>query len=1540
MIELHNKFKLNLETNITSVSSFINIFPDVKPEEYQDVYNFIISTSETSNTPIAQFLVDKYGSKENYMKAIHKYSSKDMSIRYGPSTKTYSFDALLTKHPKVRNSLDMKTKLSKVSNLSLGLYTQRNGYKKLEGIEKCYNSAVAVYYRAEGCNNITQCALVFVGGISEIKQNKDSMTLACNHVSNIYNDIELPTNDIPYQEVLPDKYKQKPYPMVYGEVDGAHASLSKIDLDSQQEYKHIVFDNPNANCEGFIDTDMPQAQPSNTIDVCYDTDKSQMYVADGQNLCTILRRNHFWFWGDPNAYDYTDIQNGYSWRYHFTDQYTYGTPNGIRAYSFVGENPRRVNPIKNNAVVVQFKDTFDGITMNNHEEGDNVPNGFDISYANSGQQDDDLLGNVTNITGDEDSGVYWVNNCDLQNANEFFNKGDYRNRNAFLKFRFWTTFTDMSPTQNYPNGNDAIETFRGMRCQFLSKASSINSYRHFFALHFKSRLKVSQYKATIRTNGVAESELDLLSAWTPPDGNNASMFSYPFGAATTGMYWLAGTFQMPQTADFDGTIPQFYPALEQFGVPIVCATRHFPVRYRGYVDNYGDASVNEGLGTSQNMGGLLNSPVTESGQVLFDTWNINSDDINRNNNNYEFNSDNFYLQNRKPYESNARHIYDWWTAHSWKNTVYPYMPWWSPVYNKRSKDLAEHDLRSGDAGVGSIINDGLSYKPRTYSYADSTDTTLMMLPPQLFNLGWSSNINNNPTNELVYHAYNELEIYDVYADRIYMKEDFLESDFFAKVRGRRGYTEINGPLSNTAVHKPNEIIYHILSDELKFGKKIIIDDDAFQNASQQNIKINTAFSINQKTPTKKILENITKESKIYLKNNTGGTITIDSMKEHYSDEDVDLTILSDDVVKYKFSNTKLSDIKNQVKINFNKKYAGNIFENTSGFYTDPDTGEDLYSIFIDGILQRSTFFNGYQGEIFNYDEFSYQMYNNLNTSALSELNDENKIYSLDYYNLKNTETKLEVECETIRDFISASELQKYLILWNCNQHLMVDLDLPLRYAGLEVGDIVNFDKLIKNQTAFNFDYTKRYVKNGQVIYPYFIVTKTDKSVNNIKVTLTQLHRLDWGLDGHSMNIDSDNTYNSNKEPALYGQDDPLTNVEFTPSALYFGEYEGEIHTIYFYNAFAEISNIDISSIDFIEEHQLVSDPTTGFHSISYRSNTTNTDEETKTGNIIVNFEGSTQDFVFNVSQEPDSHLFANNVTFYFVNNQELIDNTINELYSLGETSIVQNNNDLIQRVDIKNNVGGDDSLFDILTIQCADNQFFDLRNAWSGLGSGDNEDAFTDNLRMADGGSYLNGGSNLGNGFPPDWCFIHYITEPETISYPDGDITYQYIEVVVFNRDIYDEVGEQGTVLVNSGNYETEYYNLGEYESDDYAGVRSAHLFFEASLNPDTPNQGPTNGIALDIVQEGMPFVPPIIEGGQGDGDVNGDGVCNILDVVGMINAILVNMTDDAFFHADINDDGIVNIQDVIILISHILEAPLGQGSLIPDNYYVTEEEV
>jgi len=76
-------------------------------------------------------------------------------------------------------------------------------------------------------------------------------------------------------------------------------------------------------------------------------------------------------------------------------------------------------------------------------------------------------------------------------------------------------------------------------------------------------------------------------------------------------------------------------------------------------------------------------------------------------------------------------------------------------------------------------------------------------------------------------------------------------------------------------------------------------------------------------------------------------------------------------------------------------------------------------------------------------------------------------------------------------------------------------------------------------------------------------------------------------------------------------------------------------------------------------------------------------------------------------------------------------------------------------------------------------------------------------------------------------------------------------------------------------------------------------------------------------------------------GDMNQDGILNVLDMVTVVNTLLgfESATDEDLACADVNGDGTLNIQDVVIIINDILGNYEGWGDSPSDQCLRGEEE-
>ena len=127
-----------------------------------------------------------------------------------------------------------------------------------------------------------------------------------------------------------------------------------------------------------------------------------------------------------------------------------------------------------------------------------------------------------------------------------------------------------------------------------------------------------------------------------------------------------------------------------------------------------------------------------------------------------------------------------------------------------------------------------------------------------------------------------------------------------------------------------------------------------------------------------------------------------------------------------------------------------------------------------------------------------------------------------YYNINEDTAFSEKQLRYHTDTATAKKFQTFDLLNNCNQHLLINLDLPLSYT-IKCGDILHIP-LLNDTKAFGLDYSKVEMLNGQPIYPLWIVTATDYSLDRIRVSAYQLHYL--GTDGlHGFMFEDEETYN-------------------------------------------------------------------------------------------------------------------------------------------------------------------------------------------------------------------------------------------------------------------------------------------------------------------------------------------------------------------------------------------------------------------------------
>ncbi len=334
------------------------------------------------------------------------------------------------------------------------------------------------------------------------------------------------------------------------------------------------------------------------------------------------------------------------------------------------------------------------------------------------------------------------------------------------------------------------------------------------------------------------------------------------------------------------------------------------------------------------------------------------------------------------------------------------------------------------------------------------------------------NTNNNPNTENYIQL--STDIYSIGLLQYTIFENVFDDEFYANVSGR---IDIDGTYTNTEsalIENPTDVMYHLVEAEL--GVKNITDIENLDKIRADNTDISLAFSVKENINSKQLLENIAKNTRLFPRFSTSGEFSFSSINKTYGSFDEE--IKQEDIINFQFTRTPSENIYTLVNVKYKKDYAEDEYTRETGycdgydFFGNSENGAEVYK---------------------KDDQGNYKWDSNG--------------YDYSFLGIEREDNILEFESDFIRTYESAVNLRNYLYLLNCNQHTIVKCTIPLKYIKLQVGDVIKFDKLNNNVKAFGEDYTIPNIRNGQEIYPFFIITSVTKSSKDIKVECMQLHNL-------------------------------------------------------------------------------------------------------------------------------------------------------------------------------------------------------------------------------------------------------------------------------------------------------------------------------------------------------------------------------------------------------------------------------------------------
>jgi|9_EtaG_2_1085328.scaffolds.fasta_scaffold00116_16 hypothetical protein len=356
------------------------------------------------------------------------------------------------------------------------------------------------------------------------------------------------------------------------------------------------------------------------------------------------------------------------------------------------------------------------------------------------------------------------------------------------------------------------------------------------------------------------------------------------------------------------------------------------------------------------------------------------------------------------------------------------------------------------------------------------------------------------------------------ADEAYLNLSNIQSDLYNYAESQIVGLDGNTLTTDGIIVKPSDIVMNILVNEMGYGKlnadekvgeNIITPDytkfdmDSIIESRNAHNSIKMGFSIKEKTEGKQLIEDILRESRSYPRFTSDGKFGLLTIKDTYTYDDIDTIINLNDILTYKFEQTKREDITTSVKM----------------FYRF-DYGQDKY-------------------------EFDYEI-------SIQDINFllEYQLNGFDNFNVQEIDTHKEIELKYHTLESSVVNFGAFTILNNCNPHNMVTMTLPSNYIELSVGDKIHLP-LINNEKIFNIDYSKVSFLNGQAIYPLWIIMETNIGTDSITIKAFQLHCLDVTGD-HKFEMPNEEYIirgcTKQYSDFYYTNGNPIPNINYNPLA--------------------------------------------------------------------------------------------------------------------------------------------------------------------------------------------------------------------------------------------------------------------------------------------------------------------------------------------------------------------------------------------------------
>ena len=1140
MIELPKQLKNSIQDSpVTSLNCFIHIYKTANT-------NVPIQDQNINESQVVRLSMGEFS----------------LNVRGEDATQnadTYMYEPLLTKPPQIQNKIDLIKNKHTITSAKLRINNiLYKGQVFSDRVRELWGRPCEIYFCSGSAEYFEDAMLVYTAVIKRYAQTDQHVDLTLEDISTFKYDQNVPVFAFPDDETVPDNMRGKSYPMIYGYNNQVPCvRLSSFNETTEEwEFNKLVYENPNIDILGLIE------QPFNPYSL------------------------------NP----YLKSPSHYLNQYHMTPYCQYNGQEWPKDYLYV-EMEGKLLPIQRQILNDTQFDYWNDISVHPsmplgtlcYEDTNNYIR-FTTEYANALSI---MLASVNSSLQQQGAGEYdgpdfflWSRIYRPIRRVTFFDSGtrDYYPDPSFndgdadgmLTSRTW--FFGIGPDRN--NHAGGLEWNRTVNLHLTQNGYFDGSY---FALGtndwsiLEAAGTYDQYNYNVG-NGDGTwwfcTELVMNRSYDQGVANDRH--------GTKDLIWQA-TGKKGEQNEFAGEFPVHYIQNGSSDYGMFCessvftngesyayAKFHFDDYYNGTDINaitktYAKLDYNLDVAASSDWNLFENQGGHYNGNVPF----INSSTVNA----VGFMG---FTKNDKPVSEAVKY----WNSTYYDENNTALSRAWDYRYMDKNDVLKWYDEAPDNVfkgfGGGETANENFKYNGYPYgpehweSYGDplqpneddvyernhardndhwfDVDKTFDTLGKADY-INWAvpSQVTAGSSNNLVAWSKAFLKEYYMFQDVIV--DDVHNRDFYVSVAGRIFNDDRDDFDSNDnrlPIQTPDKILGHIFDEEIGGGTRWF----DFSNIDPEFKGWRMNFVLDKQTKFKSLVEDVFSQTLSNTRFEPNGTISFLSRKRYLKsgiegeDNNFEFSVIdSDHVEKYKFDLTKNDDLYNRVNVRYDFDYVTK--------QPKFETGTSLRSLDnSETFLQLEDFYKEYYSDGTNSDYFAKH--------------EEGKAYSLaSFYKIDSPRT-LEIIADKIQDELSARKLQRKLLMWHCNQHLLVDLTLSNSYINLQVGDYFQFNELLDGKKAFGFDYSKNEARNGQLVYNKFIITETRKDGKNVKIKALQVHRLELGFpdgffdenvdyydNGNIVDIDGNNLNNlfdlelgTVIDPTIIVDDDIIEEGEF------------------------------------------------------------------------------------------------------------------------------------------------------------------------------------------------------------------------------------------------------------------------------------------------------------------------------------------------------------------------------------------------------------